>query len=118
MTKEYIEREAALSDLKEELEYDTPMYTEEQNRYIDSGLRIAIKDIKKLPAADVIESRELYDLLYVIRTNMTSITRYVRYKREEHPTLTEGQSLDRLLKYKDLADVAVSNILEYINEKY
>lgn len=68
MAKEYIEREAALSDLKEELEYDTPMYTEEQNRYIKSGLRIAIKDIKYLPTADVVEIRhgkwiwkELYD---------------------------------------------------------
>ncbi len=58
---------------------------------------------------------KLNDLLYVIRANMTSITRYVRYKREAHPTLTEGQSLDRQLEYKELAEKAVTNILEYIN---
>lgn len=66
-------------------------------------------DIKKM------ETQKINDLLYVMRTNMTSITRYVRHKREEHPTLTEGQFLDRHLKYRDLADIAVKNILEYIN---
>ena len=53
--KEYIEREVALNELKEELEMNTPMYTEEQNRCIDLGLKIAIKDIKRLPTADVVE---------------------------------------------------------------
>lgn len=61
--------------------------------------------------------KELNDLLFVIRREMTSITRYVRYKRENHPTLTEGQSLDRQLRYKELAEKAVTNILEYINGK-
>lgn len=54
MDKEYIEREVALNELKEELTVETPMYTDEQNRCIDLGLRIAIKDIAKLPTADVI----------------------------------------------------------------
>lgn len=115
MTKGYIEREAALNELKEELGMYTPMCTEEQNRYIDLGLKIAAKDIKDLPSANVVETKELNDLLYIIRTNMTSITRYVRHKRDEHPTLTCGQFIDRHLKYKELADVAVSNILKYIN---
>ena len=53
MSKEYIECEAALNELKEELNIKTPMYTDEQNRCIDLGLRIAIKDIKKLPIANV-----------------------------------------------------------------
>lgn len=61
--------------------------------------------------------KELNDLLFVIRREMTSITRYVRYKRENHPALTEGQSLDRRLRYKGLAEKAVTNILEYINGK-
>lgn len=55
MNKEYIEREAALNELKEELEMYTPMFTKEQNHYIDWGLRIAVKDIKNLPAVDVVE---------------------------------------------------------------
>lgn len=63
------------------------------------------------------KQKKLSDLLYVIRTNMTSITRYVRHKKEEHPTLTAGQFLDQHLKYKELADKAVSNILSYINEE-
>lgn len=61
------------------------------------------------------KDKKLNDLLYVIRTNMTSITRYVRHERKDHPTLTEGQFIDQHLKYKELANVAVSNILEYIN---
>lgn len=64
----------------------------------------------------VSKTKELNDLLYVIRTNMTSITRYVRHERKEHPNLTEGQFLDQHLKYKAFADVAVKNILEYVNE--
>jgi hypothetical protein len=115
MVKEYIKREAALNELKEELEMYIPMCTEEQNHYIDLGLKIAVEDIKNLPSADVVEAKELNDLLYVIRTNMTSITRYVRHKRDEHLTLTEGQFIDRHLKYKELAESAVSNILKYIN---
>lgn len=62
--KEYIEREAALNELEEELEYDTPFYTEEQNKFINSGLRIAIKDIKRLPAADVVEVVRCKDCLF------------------------------------------------------
>lgn len=53
MDKEYIEREVALNELKEELKMMTPLYTDEQNRCIDLGLRITIKDIKRLPTADV-----------------------------------------------------------------
>ena len=55
MPKEYIEREAVLNELQEELEFDTPMYTAEQNEYVNRGLKIAVKDIKKAPTADVVE---------------------------------------------------------------
>lgn len=60
---------------------------------------------------------ELNDLLCVVRSNMTSITRYVRHNRDDHPTLTEGQFLDQNLQYKELANTAVGNILDYINGK-
>lgn len=76
---------------------------------------VSIKTEADIENIENVEIQKINDLLYVIRTNMTSITRYIRYKREEHPTLTEGQSLDRHLQYRDLADVAVKNILEYIN---
>ena len=62
-----------------------------------------------------VKVQEIDNLLYVIRTNMTSITRYVRHNKEDHPTLTAGQFLDQHLKYKELAEIAVNNILEYIN---
>ena len=107
--KEYIEREAAIKEL---CQVSAPTPSES---YI---VEKCIGKIDNMPAADVIKSRELYDLLYIIRTNMTSITRYIRHKRDEHPTLTDGQFIDRHLEYRKLTDVAVDNILKYINEKY
>ena len=52
---EYIEREAVLSELQEEIEFETSMYTEEQNKYFNMGLKCAIRDAKSQPAADVVE---------------------------------------------------------------
>ena len=52
---EYIEREALLSELQEEIEFETSMYTEEQNKYFNMGLKCAIRDVKSQPAADVAE---------------------------------------------------------------
>ena len=52
--KEYIDREALLSDLQEELEYDCQIYTSEQNKYVDFGLKIAVRNVKRQPAADVV----------------------------------------------------------------
>lgn len=71
--------------------------------------------VKRTDVEETEKTKGLNDLLYVIRTNMTSITRYVRHERKDYPTLTEGQFIDQHLKYKELANVAVSNILEYIN---
>lgn len=52
---EYIEREALLNELQEELEFETPMYTAEQNKWINTGLRIVIKDVKRQPTTNVVE---------------------------------------------------------------
>lgn len=52
---EYIEREALLSELQEEIEFETSMYTEEQNKYFNMGLKCAIRDVKSQSAADVVE---------------------------------------------------------------
>lgn len=52
---EYIEREALLLELQEEIEFETSMYTEEQNKYFNMGLKCAIRDVKSQPAADVTE---------------------------------------------------------------
>lgn len=61
-------------------------------------------------------SKIVGQLTYDLRTNMTSVTRFVRMEREKHPTLTEGQYLDRYLKYKQLALQAVDNILRCLND--
>lgn len=51
----YIDADALLQELQEEIECDTPMYAEEQNQYVNRGLKIAIKDIKHMSTADVVE---------------------------------------------------------------
>jgi hypothetical protein len=61
-------------------------------------------------------SKIVGQLTYDLRTNMTSVTRFVRMKREKHPTLTDGQFLDRYLEYRQLALQAVDNILKCLNE--
>ena len=51
--KEYVEREALLKELQEEIDFETTMYTEEQNKWFNIGLKCAIRDVKRQPAADV-----------------------------------------------------------------
>ena len=55
MVKEYIERNALLTEIISELEYDPDIYTSEHNRYVDFGLKIAIRDVKAQPVVDVVE---------------------------------------------------------------
>lgn len=55
MAKEYIEREAVVKELEEHLSYEYPGFTKEQNECIDTGLKIARRSVKALPAADVVE---------------------------------------------------------------
>lgn len=55
MTEEYIRRDALQKELQEELDFESPMYTADQNKHINIGLKIALRAIKKLPAADVEE---------------------------------------------------------------
>lgn len=49
-----ISRSALLDELQEELDFDTPMYDEEKNKLINTGLRIAVKDVKRQPAVDAV----------------------------------------------------------------
>ena len=61
-------------------------------------------------------SKIVGQLVYDLRTNMTSVTRFVKMERNKHPTLTDGQFLDRYLEYRKLALQAVDNILKCLNE--
>jgi hypothetical protein len=55
----YIDADELLKELQEELDFETPMYTEEQNKYFNSGLRCAIRDVKKAPTTDVVPKSEV-----------------------------------------------------------
>lgn len=57
----YIDADALLNELKEELEFDSPMYNEVENNWLKRGLRIARKDVKHFPSADVVPRSEVID---------------------------------------------------------
>lgn len=61
-------------------------------------------------------SKIVGQLTYDLRTNMTSVTRFVRMERARHPTLTDGQFVDRYIEYRQLALQAVDNILKCLND--
>ena len=50
-----IDADALMVDLNDELGFQTPMFTAEQNKYIDYGLRVAITDLKYQPTVDAVE---------------------------------------------------------------
>ena len=52
---EYIEREALLKELQEEIDFETTMYTEEQNKWFNVGLKCAVRDVKHQPKVDLVE---------------------------------------------------------------
>ena len=54
---EYIEREALLAELEDEIDFVSPFYNAEQNQYFTMGLRCAYGDAQRFPAADVVEVR-------------------------------------------------------------
>ena len=55
--REYIEREALLAELEDEIDFVSPFYNAEQNQYFTMGLRCAYRDAQRFPTADVIEVR-------------------------------------------------------------
>lgn len=64
MAKEYIERGALLEELQEEIVFESAMYTEVQNKWLCTGLRIATRDVRKQPTADVVPRAE-YEALQI-----------------------------------------------------
>lgn len=54
---EYIEREALLAELEDEIDFVSPFYNAEQNQYFTMGLRCAYRDAQRFPADDVVEVR-------------------------------------------------------------
>lgn len=54
---EYIEREALLAELEDEIDFVSPFYNAEQNQYFTMGLRCAYRDAQRFPTADVVKVR-------------------------------------------------------------
>lgn len=53
----YIDRDKLLEELQEEIDFESAMYTEEQNKWFKRGLKCAYRDAKNQPSADVVEVR-------------------------------------------------------------
>ena len=53
--KRLIDANALLGDIAEELAYESPVYTADQNKWIDTGLRIAAHNIRRQPTVDAAE---------------------------------------------------------------
>ena len=61
---EYIEREALLNELQEEIDFETTMYTEEQTKWFKIGLKCAVRDVKYQPKVDLVELITCKDCIY------------------------------------------------------
>ena len=55
----YIDADALLAELQEEIDFETSMYTKEQNEYFKMGLKCAFRDVKNQPTADVVPRAEV-----------------------------------------------------------
>ena len=60
----YIDADKLLEELQEEIEFETTMYTEEQNKWFNIGLKCAVRDVKSQPTADVVEVVRCKDCQY------------------------------------------------------
>lgn len=59
---DYIERGALLKELQEEIDFESTMYTEEQNKWFAIGLKCAYRDVKSQPIADVVPRDEVQEI--------------------------------------------------------
>lgn len=94
MEKEYIERGALLEELQEEIDFESTMYTEEQNKWLRAGLSIAARDVRNQPTADVVP-REEYEALQInlktVRYELRSLkTRYEELHYKYQIAVSDG----------------------------
>ena len=71
---EYIDREKMIADLEEEIEYESGMYTKEQNDFLNKGLRIALKDVKHMQCEDVVPVVRCKDCKHYKKINYDDIS--------------------------------------------
>ena len=75
MAKEYIERGALLEELQEEIDFESTMYTEEQNKWLRAGLSIAARDVRNQPTADVVPRDEVAKIFEEIESVLFTVAR-------------------------------------------
>lgn len=90
MEKEYIERGALLEELQEEIVFESAMYTEEQNKWLCTGLRIATRDVRKQPTADVVPRDEVERIENEIFDNVKKIAQNAIDLFEKHAERAKG----------------------------
>lgn len=59
INKEYIEREALLNEIQEEVDYELSIHTDNETKWMCGGLRVAMRDIRNRPTADVVPRGEV-----------------------------------------------------------
>lgn len=59
INKEYIEREALLNEIQEEVDYELSIHTDNETKWMCGGLRVAMRDIRNRPTADVVPRDEV-----------------------------------------------------------
>lgn len=64
----YIDADKLLEILNEELLYESSMFSQEQEEYLRRGLRIAINDVKRFPAVDVVPKSEVEELTRILNS--------------------------------------------------
>ena len=107
MAKEYIERGALLEELQEEIVFESAMYTEEQNKWLCTGLRIAARDVRKQPTADVVPRAE-YEALQIELDAMRGAANSYKMHYEEAKAQVE--------EWKAIANDLQNQILKLIEE--
>lgn len=73
----YIDEDVLIAELQEEIDFESTMYTEEQNKYFNMGLKCALRDVKAQPTADVVPRAEFDKLEYALLGVMHSVDKWL-----------------------------------------
>ena len=65
----YIDADKLLEELQEEIDYETNMYTKEENKWFKIGLKCAYRDVEHQPTADVVPVVRCKDCDFFINYN-------------------------------------------------
>lgn len=72
INEEYIKREALLKEIQEEIDYELSTHTDNEMKWICGGLKVAMRDIRNQPAADVVSRDEIIKIFEEIEKIITA----------------------------------------------